>query len=90
MSGSSPYQSCGKGDQEKLLFLPLPPTSLGDLRIDEYLEWHYAAKALHLQKRLYLFQDSNLVATTRYSLALAIISSGRLYLVMDDYILENT
>ncbi|GFT41906.1 uncharacterized protein TNCV_1667561 [Trichonephila clavipes] len=39
--------------------LPLPPTLREDLRLDGYLEYPHAGKALYIYKHTYLFQDLN-------------------------------
>ncbi|GFY24378.1 uncharacterized protein TNCV_1014261 [Trichonephila clavipes] len=53
--------------------LPLPPTSREDLRVDDYLEYLHAAKALYIYKHPCLFRDSNPVPTAQQSASLTTI-----------------
>ncbi|GFX06367.1 DUF1758 domain-containing protein [Trichonephila clavipes] len=58
--------------------LLLPPTSREDLRIDGYLKYTYAAKALHIYKHPCLLRDSNSVPTALQSDSITTIPVGRL------------
>ncbi|GFS97693.1 uncharacterized protein TNCV_2558541 [Trichonephila clavipes] len=57
--------------------LPPPPTSGEDLRLDGYLEYTHAAKALYTYRHPRLLWDSNPVPTTPQSVSLTTISDGR-------------
>ncbi|GFU82529.1 uncharacterized protein TNCV_3629951 [Trichonephila clavipes] len=48
-----------EGGQRPPNSLPLPPTSREDLRLDGYLEYSHAAKALFINKHPCLLRDSN-------------------------------
>ncbi|GFX81491.1 uncharacterized protein TNCV_4508981 [Trichonephila clavipes] len=53
------------GGQRSPTSLPLPPTSRADLRLDGYLEYPHAAKALYIYKHPCLLRDSNPDPTTQ-------------------------
>ncbi|GFV04527.1 uncharacterized protein TNCV_3322241 [Trichonephila clavipes] len=59
--------------------LPHPPTPREDLRLDGYLGYPHAAKALHICKHPCLLRDSNLVPTAPQSKSLFTIPVGRKY-----------
>ncbi|GFW74491.1 uncharacterized protein TNCV_2413901 [Trichonephila clavipes] len=55
---------------------PLPPRSREDLRLDGYLEYPYATKALYIYKHSCLLWDSNPVPTAQQSASLTTIPDG--------------
>ncbi|GFU74837.1 uncharacterized protein TNCV_503711 [Trichonephila clavipes] len=57
----------------------LPPTSREDLRIDGYLKYPRAAKALYIYKHPYLPRDSNPGPTAHQSSSLTTTPDGRQY-----------
>ncbi|PRD23065.1 UNVERIFIED_CONTAM: hypothetical protein NCL1_47415 [Trichonephila clavipes] len=55
---------------------PLPLRSREDLRLDGYLEYPYATKALYIYKHSCLLWDSNPVPTAQQSASLTTIPDG--------------
>ncbi|GFX04610.1 uncharacterized protein TNCV_901381 [Trichonephila clavipes] len=66
------------GGQGPPTSLPLPPTSREDLRLDGYLEYPHAAKALYIYEHPCLLRNSNPVPTAPQSASLTTIPVGRL------------
>ncbi|GFV69102.1 uncharacterized protein TNCV_2929311 [Trichonephila clavipes] len=64
--------------------LPFPPTSQEDLRLDDYLEYLYAAKALYIYKDLGLLQDSNPGPTAKQTVSLTTIPNGGLTSILQE------
>ncbi|GFX73628.1 uncharacterized protein TNCV_1263971 [Trichonephila clavipes] len=57
--------------------LPLLPTSREDLRLDGYLEYPHAAKALYVYRNSCLLRKSNPAPTTQQSAPLTTIPNGQ-------------
>ncbi|GFX57814.1 uncharacterized protein TNCV_943741 [Trichonephila clavipes] len=68
------------GGQRPPTSLPLPPTSRKDLRLDDYLKYPHAAKALYIYKHPCLPRDSNPDPTVQQPASLTTIPDGRLVL----------
>ncbi|GFX00054.1 uncharacterized protein TNCV_3080501 [Trichonephila clavipes] len=66
------------GGQGPPTSLPRPPTTREDLRLDGYLEYPHAAKALYMYKHPCLLRDSSPVPTAPQSALLTTIPIGRL------------
>ncbi|GFX21084.1 uncharacterized protein TNCV_4366641 [Trichonephila clavipes] len=66
------------GGQGPSTSLPLPSTSLKDLRLDGYLEYPHAAIVLYIYKHPCLLWDSNPVPTAQQSVSQTTIPNGRL------------
>ncbi|GFX22733.1 uncharacterized protein TNCV_4838701 [Trichonephila clavipes] len=66
-----------RGGQGSPTSLPLPPTSREGLRLDGYLEYPHAAKALYIYKHLCLLRDSSPVPTVQHSARLTTVPVGR-------------
>ncbi|GFV26677.1 uncharacterized protein TNCV_4059971 [Trichonephila clavipes] len=78
--GSVPPQFRGRtlwGGQRPPASLLLPPTSRDDLRLDGYLEYPPAMKALYIYKHPCLLRDSNPVPTVQQSASLTTIPDGQ-------------
>ncbi|GFT24355.1 uncharacterized protein TNCV_3252091 [Trichonephila clavipes] len=67
-----------RGGQRHPTYLPLPPTSQEDLRLDGCLEYPHAAKAIYIYKHPCLLRDLNPVPTAPQSSSLTTIPVGRL------------
>ncbi|GFU01733.1 uncharacterized protein TNCV_1522531 [Trichonephila clavipes] len=65
------------GNQGLPTSLLLPPTSQEDLRLDGYLKYSYAVKALFIYKHPCLLRDLNPVPTVAQSASLTTILDGR-------------
>ncbi|GFV34958.1 uncharacterized protein TNCV_2097861 [Trichonephila clavipes] len=65
------------GSQRLPTYLTLSQTSRENLRLDDYLEYPRAAKALYIYKHLYLLRDSNPGPTALQSASLTTIQDGR-------------
>ncbi|GFX16036.1 uncharacterized protein TNCV_4702951 [Trichonephila clavipes] len=65
------------GGQGPPTSLPLPPPSREDWRLDCYLKYPHAAKALYIHKYPCLLRDLNPVPTAQQSASLATIPDGR-------------
>ncbi|GFW90868.1 uncharacterized protein TNCV_2418611 [Trichonephila clavipes] len=65
------------GGQGPPMSLPLQPTTREDLRLDGYLEYPHAAKALYIYKHPCFLRDSNPVPTASQSVSLTTIPVGR-------------
>ncbi|GFV02460.1 uncharacterized protein TNCV_1023881 [Trichonephila clavipes] len=65
-----------RGGQGYPTSLPLPPTSREDLRLDGYLEYPHAAKALYIYKHPCLLWDSNRDPTAPQSASLTTMPNG--------------
>ncbi|GFV01676.1 uncharacterized protein TNCV_3050691 [Trichonephila clavipes] len=57
--------------------LPLPPTTRVDLKLNGYLEYPHAAKALYIYRHPYLLRDSNPDPTAPQSASLTTTPDGR-------------
>ncbi|GFX36654.1 uncharacterized protein TNCV_580331 [Trichonephila clavipes] len=68
------------GGQGNPTYLPLPPTSREDLRLDGYLKYPHAAKALYIYTHPCLLWDSNPVPMAPQSASLTTIPVGRQHL----------
>ncbi|GFS47992.1 uncharacterized protein TNCV_3599421 [Trichonephila clavipes] len=66
-----------RGGQGLRITLPLSPALREDLRLDDYLEYPPAAKALYILKPPCLLWDSNPSPTAQQSASLASIPDGR-------------
>ncbi|GFX17316.1 uncharacterized protein TNCV_3553211 [Trichonephila clavipes] len=56
---------------------PLPSTSREDMRLDGYLKYPHAAKALYIYKHPCLLRDSDRVTTAQQSASLTTKPDGR-------------
>ncbi|GFX73925.1 uncharacterized protein TNCV_397361 [Trichonephila clavipes] len=65
------------GGQGPPTSVPLPPTTREDLRLDGYLEYPHAAKALCIYKHPCLLRDSIPVPTAPQSASLTTLPDGR-------------
>ncbi|GFU95132.1 uncharacterized protein TNCV_4139161 [Trichonephila clavipes] len=84
LSGSLPQinhgvqgETQGRYHMSLALELSIPPTTGEDMRLDGYLEYPHAAKALYTYKHLCLLRNSNPVPTAAQSASLTTIPVGR-------------